>query len=61
MAKSPSYTKSGPGRFHNSEVSQRTFQSDEPRGSKPKRKAMRGHVGLKHITKKQEYKLKHKT
>jgi hypothetical protein len=60
MSKGAHYTKSGPGRYHRTEVSERTFQSDEPRGSKPKRKVMRGHVGLKHITKKQEYKLKHK-
>lgn len=51
MSKSASYTKSGPGRCHNFEVSERTFQADEPRGSKLKRKAMRGHVGIKHITK----------
>jgi hypothetical protein len=61
MAKSASYTKSGSGRYHKTEVSERTFYADEPRGSKLKRKAMRGHVGCKHITKKQEYKLKHKT
>ena len=60
MSKSASYTKSGSGRYHNFEESERTFKADEPRGSKSKRKAMRGHVGCKHITKKQEYKLKHK-
>ena len=61
MPKDASYTKSGPGRYHNFETSERTFKAGEPRGSKPKRKAVRGHVGIKHITKKQEYKLKHKT
>lgn len=59
--KQPSYTKSGPGRTHNYELSYRTFTSNEPRGNKLQRKAMRKHVGIKHITKsKGEYSLKHK-
>lgn len=61
MAKSTSYTKSGSGRCHNFDVSDRTLHADEPRGCKIKRKAMRKHVGLKHITKsKGEYIFKFK-
>jgi hypothetical protein len=59
--KSPSYTKAGSGRIHNFNLSERTFKSNEPRGNKLQRKAIRKHVGLKHITKsKGEYSLKHK-
>lgn len=45
MAKSPSYTKKGPGRYHNNAPSDRTKESKELRGNKASRKVLRGHMG----------------
>jgi hypothetical protein len=45
---SPSYTKKGLGRKHNSQPSERTLRNEEPHGiNKLARKAMRGQVGLR--------------
>lgn len=45
MSKSPSYTKKGPGRYHDNRPSARTTESKELRGDKKSRKVLRMHLG----------------